>query len=66
VLHIERENFGVGNATWPGNAMEESAAIKNIMNVSCRLSCLLNLRSSPRMGLLALRGRSEESNNAGG
>ena len=47
MLYIERENFVVGKAPWPGNAMEESAAIKNIVNLSCRLGCLLSLRSSP-------------------
>ena len=52
------ENFRVGKAPWPGNAMEECAAIKNKVNLSCRLVCLLILGSSP--------DRSEESNNAGG
>ena len=57
VLYIEQENFSVGKALCPGNAMEESTAIKNIVNVSCRLGCLLILRSC---------GRSKEANNAGG
>ena len=47
MLYIERENFRVGKAPWPGNAMEESAAIKNIVNLSCRLGFLLILHSSP-------------------
>ena len=58
MLYIERENFRLGKAPWPGNAMEECAAIKNKVNLSRRLVCLLILGSSP--------DRSEESNNDGG
>ena len=47
VLQIEQENFNVGKASWPRNAIEESTAIENIVDVSCRLGCLLILCSSP-------------------
>ena len=64
VLYIEQENFGVGKAPCPGNAMEESAAIKNIVNVSCRHGFLLILRSSPdsvsQDGLISLAWRELE------
>ena len=50
MFYIEQENFRVGKAPWSGNAIEESAVIKNIVKLTCRLGCLLILRSSPDSG----------------